>query len=74
MKVKVDRDLCIGCGTCVAVCPKVFSIDEEGKSIIAKKDGIKIKDWANDTELDDAAQNIQTAVDSCPTKAILIEK
>ncbi|MBU0671036.1 4Fe-4S binding protein, partial [Patescibacteria group bacterium] len=24
MKIEVDRDLCTGCGTCVALCPSCF--------------------------------------------------
>ena len=31
MKASVDRDLCIGCETCVGICPQVFEI-YEGKS------------------------------------------
>ena len=30
MKVKVNRDACIGCGACAAICPDVFEIDDEG--------------------------------------------
>ncbi len=33
MPVQVDKDLCIGCGACTAVCPvTALSLDEEGKS------------------------------------------
>ena len=30
MKLKVDKDLCIGCGACQAVCPEVFEIEDDG--------------------------------------------
>ncbi len=36
-KVKVDRDLCIGAASCVAVAPKTFELDNEGKAVIKKK-------------------------------------
>jgi len=32
MAVKVDKDLCIACGVCMALCPEVFQADAEGKS------------------------------------------
>jgi len=33
--VKIDRELCIGCGACVGVCPtESLSLDEEGKSVV----------------------------------------
>lgn len=33
-KIIVDRDKCIGCGTCVDVCPVgVYELDEEQKSV-----------------------------------------
>ena len=28
--LKVNKDLCIGCGACQAVCPEVFEIDDDG--------------------------------------------
>ena len=30
MKLKVNKDLCIGCGACQAVCPEVFEIEDDG--------------------------------------------
>ena len=29
MKLKVDKDICIGCGACAAICPEVFAIDDD---------------------------------------------
>ncbi|MFH1781607.1 MAG: ferredoxin [Patescibacteria group bacterium] len=34
MKIEVDRDLCTGCGTCVALCPSCFKLDDENKSTV----------------------------------------
>ncbi|MBU0731497.1 ferredoxin [Patescibacteria group bacterium] len=34
MKIEVDRDLCTGCGTCVALCPASFKLDDENKSVV----------------------------------------
>lgn len=57
--VKVDRGLCIGAASCVAVSPAVFELDGEKKAVIVK--------GANDAE-----ENILLAAQSCPTKAIII--
>lgn len=61
MKVEVNRDTCIGCGACAAICPDVFELDDEGLSV-AKKTKVEKE---NDEVLD--------AVDSCPTGAISAE-
>lgn len=72
-KVKVDKDLCIGCGTCVAICPMVFSMDENGKSIVSKKDGTKTHEFVDIAETNGTEELVQNAADSCPTRAILVE-
>jgi ferredoxin len=60
MNVSVDRDLCIGCGMCVSICPQVFEMDDKEIAIVR----------ANPAEMTDT---LQEAVDSCPTSAISIE-
>ena len=57
MKLKVNEDLCIGCGACQAVCPSVFEVDE-----IAK---VMVDEVPTDVE-DDAID----AKEGCPTGAI----
>lgn len=58
--VYVDRNLCIGAASCVAVAPKTFALDNEAKAII----------------LDSASgETIETILDgakSCPTAAIFV--
>ena len=50
----VDEEKCIGCGTCAAVCPKVFSMQNDGKAKANGKEDPSAKD----------------AQDSCPVDAI----
>ena len=38
-KIEVDRDLCIGAGTCVVVAPRTFDLDDELKVIVTKPKG-----------------------------------
>ena len=33
-ELKVDDELCIGCGTCVEICPEVFALSEKGKAYV----------------------------------------
>ncbi len=56
--VNVNKDLCISCGSCVAIAPDNFDFDEEGLAEV-KKD-----------ELND---DVKEAAEACPTEAIEIE-
>ena len=31
-KYKVNKEKCIGCGTCVAICPEAMELKEDGKA------------------------------------------
>ena len=61
MKVKVDRDKCIGCGACTALVPEVFKI-EDG---LSKE---KVEE-INDKKLE---ERIREAAETCPASAIII--
>ena len=41
MKVVLNRDACIGCGACAALCEDIFEIDNEGLSKVKKEKGEK---------------------------------
>ena len=58
MKVTVNKETCIGCGNCEAVCPKIFVL-KEGKSTV------KI------SETDDPCA--KQAAESCPVNAITVK-
>jgi len=57
-KIKIDQDECIGCETCVQICPSVFSFDDaEGKAYVI--DGA------------DAGEDcVDEAIASCPVECI----
>ena len=59
-KIKIDRDLCIGAASCVALAMKTFALDSENKAIVLSED-------------EDSAEAIKLAAESCPTKAIILE-
>ena len=60
MKVRVERDLCIGVGNCVAYAPTVFTLDEERKAVVL-----------DPASVDD--DTVLAAAESCPENAIIIE-
>lgn len=58
MPINVDKNLCIGCGACAAICPDSFKMNDEGKSEVIGQNN------------QDCAQN---AAQSCPVQAIKID-
>ena len=59
MSVAVDKNLCIGCGACVSLCPNTFQMnDQEGKAEVAARDD---------------ATCAKSAAEGCPVQAIVIQ-
>lgn len=72
MKIVHEREKCIGCGTCAAICPKHWEMAEDGKSdLIDFKVNSETKNQEKEVE---SAECNQEAVDSCPVQCIHIEK
>jgi ferredoxin len=59
-KVSVDKEKCIGCGSCTSVCPEFFELDEGKARPIHKQ----VEDL----------ESIEQADSICPSQAIKIEK
>ncbi|MEK6893510.1 MAG: ferredoxin [Nanoarchaeota archaeon] len=58
MKVKIDKEKCIGCGSCAAICPEVYEmVGDKAKVKTPKTDSKCAKEGA----------------ESCPTQAIIID-
>lgn len=75
-KITVDRDLCIGAASCVAMCPEAFVLDAENKAVIIRKSGAAVSDKTNVTEMNVAGvddESLLLAAQSCPTRAIFLE-
>lgn len=59
LKVYVDQDLCISCGLCISICDDVFSWNDDDKA------------QAIDQEIpEEFTDEVEEAVESCPTEAI----
>ena len=70
-KLTHEHEKCIGCGSCVALCPKFWEMGEDGKSFI--KEGKKNAEGNYELEID-AIECNQEAADSCPVQIIHIIK
>ena len=58
-KIVIDRDLCIGAASCIAVSSAVYELDNENKVVVIDPNAI-----------DD--ETLILSAESCPTKAILL--
>ena len=56
-KPVINKETCIGCGTCSSLAPKTFVLGDDGKA--------KVTNPTGNTE-----EEIQMAIDSCPVDAI----
>ncbi len=61
-KVTIDSDECIGCQTCVELCPEVFSFNSE-----TDKAEVRSETTGEEKCIDEAA-------DSCPASCIIVAK
>ena len=70
MKIIFEKEKCIGCGSCAAVCPKFWELDTQGKARLKKAK--KNADTGNQ-ELEIQKINCnKEAADNCPSQCIRI--
>lgn len=60
--VKVNKDLCIGCGACQAIIKEVFEIDDDGLAKVV----------CNPVQ-EELAEDVIDAAEGCPTSAIVVD-
>jgi ferredoxin len=58
-RIDVDRDRCVGSGTCEALAPAVFEVDDDGVLTVLRPE-------PGEDELSD----VRDAVQACPTRAL----
>ncbi len=60
MRIAIDREVCVGTATCVAVASEVFGIDKDKLAYLLTDD------------VDDVKGEVEQAVDMCPVGALRI--
>jgi len=68
-KIKLEREKCIGCGSCAAICAKYFEITDDGKSHIKGSN----KQEVEELEID-KIECAESAAEACPVQCIQIER
>lgn len=63
MRIIIDQEKCIGCGSCTVVCDKYFELDGDNDN------NARFNNKSNELEVDDLGC-IQEAIDICPIQAI----
>jgi ferredoxin len=71
MEISIDREGCIGCGVCEALCQEVFKLLEDGKSGIVEK--YRGRSLGEGEVGDDLASCVENAKVSCPVEVIKTE-
>ncbi len=70
MKITQEREKCIGCGTCVAVCQAFWTMGEDGKSNL--KGAKDVGNGIFELEVDDPGCN-KEAESACPVQIIHVK-
>jgi ferredoxin len=72
MKVTIDREACIMCGSCENICDKVFHLPQNEKSTIVERFRTvgKSEEGQIPADLESCAKE---AADACPASAITVE-
>ncbi len=60
LTMRIDRNLCIGAATCVAIAPKAWALDNEAKAEILE------------TAVEESDDALLEAAKGCPVMAIII--
>ena len=59
MKIRVNKEACIGCGACTSIAEGIFNINDDGLSEVVGE------------VTEDKVDAVKEAIESCPTSAIV---
>jgi len=69
-KVIQEREKCVGCGACAAICPKYWEMGADGKSHLK---GANVVEGKHVLLLEDV-ECTKDAANACPVKCIIVEE
>ncbi len=61
LTMTIDRNLCIGAATCVALAPKAYTLDSEAKAVFLE------------TAAEENDESLLAAARGCPVMAIIVK-
>ena len=61
MKTTINKDVCIGCGLCVSICPEVYKMDEDKAIVICNPVSHEFE------------SKVLEAKENCPVEAISVD-
>jgi ferredoxin len=59
LKIRIDRELCVGFGDCVSAAPEAFVLDNEGLAVFKEPDQVE-------------RARLLAACDACPVDALTV--
>lgn len=59
LRVRIDRELCVGFGDCVSGAPEAFQLDDEGLAVFKQPETVE-------------RSRLLTACDACPVDALTV--
>ena len=59
LHVEIDRDVCMGSGSCVFLAPDAFALDDDGIAVVVDPDAAH-------------EESVRNAAARCPSKAITV--
>lgn len=59
LEVRIDRDLCVGFGDCIAAAPEAFELDDDGIAVFLRPENV-------------SRETLLEACTSCPVDAITV--
>lgn len=74
IKIKIDKDLCIGAASCVTIAPGTFQLDDENIAhVLDRNNDLSEPVYERVVEVtEEEYENILLGAQSCPTLAVVI--
>lgn len=69
MQTKIERETCVGCGNCYAICPELYDCDEEGIAFCHIDNNEMSKKIPK--ELEKIAKD---CLECCPTQSVIVKE